>query len=234
MRRVVSELSSDVLALDTRFLRTVGPLFFRPGFLTLEYLTGRREPYVPPIRVYIFASVIFFGVAALSGDPVVKVRIDRVDPAAEQQATAMVNAAMTYAHFFLVPVFAALVMLFFRRPRKYYVEHLVFAFHYGAFFFLLFTVFGLTARALLGAASSGPQPPLVNALGGLWGVVLFTYLVVALKRVYGRTWPGTALRAAAVAGLYLIAFAIVSIALIAVAYLIYQGSGQIPVLPRMN
>jgi len=36
------------------------PLFFRPGFLTKEYFAGRRVHYVPPLRLYLFVSIVFF------------------------------------------------------------------------------------------------------------------------------------------------------------------------------
>lgn len=32
----------------------------RPGFLTLEYLRGKRVSYIPPLRLFIFSSIIFF------------------------------------------------------------------------------------------------------------------------------------------------------------------------------
>lgn len=35
-------------------------LLFRPGFLTQEYFEGRRASFVPPLRLYLIASVTFF------------------------------------------------------------------------------------------------------------------------------------------------------------------------------
>jgi hypothetical protein len=35
-------------------------LFTRPGFLTREYVQGRRVSYLPPVRLYLVASVLFF------------------------------------------------------------------------------------------------------------------------------------------------------------------------------
>ncbi|MCO4799896.1 MAG: DUF3667 domain-containing protein, partial [Colwelliaceae bacterium] len=40
--------------------RTLFPLIFKPGFLTNEYIAGRRVHYVPPLRLYLFISIIFF------------------------------------------------------------------------------------------------------------------------------------------------------------------------------
>ncbi len=43
---------------------------FRPGYLTHQYLTGRRARYVPPLRLYLTASVLFFIVAAITGNAI--------------------------------------------------------------------------------------------------------------------------------------------------------------------
>lgn len=41
-------------------LRTIRALLFNPGSLTREFVSGRRASYVSPIRLYIFASFLFF------------------------------------------------------------------------------------------------------------------------------------------------------------------------------
>ena len=52
---------------DSRVWRTLLVLLFRPGVLTLEYFQGRRERYLPPVRLYLIASVLFFSFVALQG-----------------------------------------------------------------------------------------------------------------------------------------------------------------------
>src|SRR4029453_9696672 len=39
---------------------TLRLLFTRPGQLTAEMLAGRRARYIPPVRLYLVASVVFF------------------------------------------------------------------------------------------------------------------------------------------------------------------------------
>jgi hypothetical protein len=51
------------LELDSRLWRTVIPLLVRPGQLTRDYLEGRRARYMPPFRMYLVLSVVFFVVA---------------------------------------------------------------------------------------------------------------------------------------------------------------------------
>jgi hypothetical protein len=45
---------------DSRFWRTFVPLLVRPGFLTQQYIKGRRASYLPPFRLYLVLSVVFF------------------------------------------------------------------------------------------------------------------------------------------------------------------------------
>ena len=58
--------AGDLIAsLDSRLWRTLGLLLFRPGRLTVDYLEGKRARYVPPFRLFISASIVFFFVASL-------------------------------------------------------------------------------------------------------------------------------------------------------------------------
>lgn len=56
----------DYIALDSKIFRSIGKLIFRPGSLTREFNLGRRKKYVPPLRMYIFISFVYFFVLALS------------------------------------------------------------------------------------------------------------------------------------------------------------------------
>ncbi|NGP52567.1 DUF4286 family protein [Thioalkalivibrio sp. XN8] len=61
--------AGDLIAsLDSRLWRTLGLLLFRPGRLTVDYLEGKRARYVPPFRLFIAASIVFFFVASLLAD----------------------------------------------------------------------------------------------------------------------------------------------------------------------
>jgi hypothetical protein len=53
---------------DSRLWRTLGYLLTRPGFLTREFFAGRRVSYLPPFRLYLVISVVFFLVAGPGKD----------------------------------------------------------------------------------------------------------------------------------------------------------------------
>ncbi|NBO58998.1 MAG: DUF3667 domain-containing protein, partial [Chitinophagia bacterium] len=60
----VQELFHDVLHavihFDGKFFSTVKLLLTKPGYLTTEYVTGKRSRYLPPVQMYLFTSAIFF------------------------------------------------------------------------------------------------------------------------------------------------------------------------------
>jgi hypothetical protein len=62
---LVREMLEDFADFDSRFMRTLKPLLFRPGKLTRDYLEGRRFRYVPPLRLYIFSSLLLFFLLAV-------------------------------------------------------------------------------------------------------------------------------------------------------------------------
>lgn len=55
----------ELLAWDAKILTSFRRLLLSPGFLTTEYLAGRRARYLRPLRLYLTASVVFFLVASL-------------------------------------------------------------------------------------------------------------------------------------------------------------------------
>jgi hypothetical protein len=57
---IIGDFLDTVFNIDSRTLRTLFPLFFRPGFLSIEYFEGRRVRYVTPLRLYFFFSVLAF------------------------------------------------------------------------------------------------------------------------------------------------------------------------------
>lgn len=66
---LIGEFLQDFANWDSRLLRTMVPLMFRPGFLSREYVGGRRAKYVPPVRLYLFISLFFFLAISLFAKP---------------------------------------------------------------------------------------------------------------------------------------------------------------------
>ncbi len=57
---LMSHYLQDITHFDGKFFSTLSYLIFRPGFLSWEYIRGRRISYLSPVRMYVFTSAIFF------------------------------------------------------------------------------------------------------------------------------------------------------------------------------
>src|SRR5690349_22469253 len=57
---LVTHFFNDITHFDGKFFTTLKDLLFKPGFLSKEYMIGRRASYLNPIRMYVFTSAIFF------------------------------------------------------------------------------------------------------------------------------------------------------------------------------
>lgn len=57
---LIAHFFQDITHFDGKFFSTVKYLVIRPGFLSREYMVGRRASYVNPIRMYIFTSAFSF------------------------------------------------------------------------------------------------------------------------------------------------------------------------------
>ncbi len=56
----IHEFVGHYVALEGKLWRTMVLLVKRPGELTRQYLSGRRVPYLEPLRLYLTLSLIFF------------------------------------------------------------------------------------------------------------------------------------------------------------------------------
>lgn len=57
---LVQHFFNDITHFDGKFFESVRFLIKKPGFLSREYMAGRRASYLNPIRLYVFTSAIFF------------------------------------------------------------------------------------------------------------------------------------------------------------------------------
>ncbi|HEY0972632.1 MAG TPA: DUF3667 domain-containing protein, partial [Gemmatimonadales bacterium] len=230
LRELVGEGLEELFDWDSRVSVTLRRLLLSPGFLTAEYLAGRRARYLRPLRLYLTASVVLFVVLSLTdGDgkgmmrvgaantggaaasPVLVMRDSDAPPRAgtveapvgpaierfmeeqlgtrtPEELSRIAREGMTEnlpkAFFLLLPVFALLLRLLHARRSYTYAEHLIFALHVHAFAFIVFAVGAVVTR--------GP----LAVLDPLFLLVPVAYLLVAMRRVYGRSWARTAGRLA--------------------------------------
>ena len=280
VKQFVHDAVGDYLTFDSRFFRSFVPLLFKPGYLTNEYITGRRVSYIFPFRLYLFISFLFFFTLAVKsqmdaikvvnpyantekqldklGDILRSVRPDisadeRKDLVAKIDSSFLLRGKpkdhyinidgdksthstlekildnkikklasegktgakmflksmidqIPKVMFFLLPVFALLLKLFYIRHRILYINHFVFALHIHAVFFLylLIPVFFPNNWVFLVVL-----------------VLLMAYQLMAFRRVYKQSYIKTIVKLNLIWLLYffLIVFAILLSGLLALASL---------------
>jgi len=68
MKEVAGDVAHSLLHLDSRVWNTLRLLVRRPGELTREFIAGRHQKFLPPFRLYLAVSILFFAVSALLPD----------------------------------------------------------------------------------------------------------------------------------------------------------------------
>ena len=72
---LLHDLFKDIASFDSRILRTVIALFAEPGELSLAFHAGRTQRYVPPVRLYLFVSLIFFLFLSVTGTAILQLEL---------------------------------------------------------------------------------------------------------------------------------------------------------------
>ena len=90
LRRLGSEFFAEHLGVESKVPQTFRALVTRPGFLTQEYLAGRRARWVLPLKLYLTSSVLYFLLMSLPflGDLRTDVTFSETDSAAVDSASA--------------------------------------------------------------------------------------------------------------------------------------------------
>lgn len=70
VRQFTHELMDQYIAVEGKLGRTLRVLVTRPGQLTVDYVEGRRQRYVRPLKLYVSISVVFFGLLGILPDSI--------------------------------------------------------------------------------------------------------------------------------------------------------------------
>jgi hypothetical protein len=70
VRQFTHEMMDQYVAVEGKLGRTLRVLVTRPGQLTMDYIEGRRQRYVRPLKLYVSISVVFFGLLGILPDSI--------------------------------------------------------------------------------------------------------------------------------------------------------------------
>lgn len=89
---LIHEAMEGLTHADSRLWRTLVPLWIKPGRLTNEFVAGRRVAYVPPFRLYLILSIIFFLLASFHTSHTNIVQFDAADAQQKGKVTDCTDA----------------------------------------------------------------------------------------------------------------------------------------------
>ena len=291
-RHLISHLFSDLTHYDSKVFTTLKDLLFKPGFLTKEYLAGRRTSYLHPIRMYVFVSFLYFlitlsfndlerraeeaiaktasqntrkeiadslkimlayrGNNITSGkikDSVIRNILGKIDTGKVYKTDLTVLFNIKYQDlvafdsaqrllpeqkkekglkpwlyhrwlntinlygkrgmilevsnrtqhfvpkmmFFLLPIFALLLKLFYNKKKYFYADHVIFSLHYHTAVFLIFLVFAIISLLF---------PVLTKDAESIEFLLALIYLGMALRKTYGQSASITLIKVIGLTFLY--------------------------------
>ena len=196
LKAFVTHFVEEFFTFDSRFYRSLKSLLFKPGLLTLEYISGRFVRYVSPVKMYLFTSLITLfilikldpdvytdlmeprnddDVFQLSIRPVMESK-DMSENQFREKFNQSVNDMTAISIFFVMIGFSIVLKLLYINKHIYYVEHLVFTLHFFTMVLIFFTIGEIL----------GKLDPDINSY--FLFLIPCIYLFFAVKKVYHSRW----------------------------------------------
>lgn len=191
-RLLLVDFFNDYLSFDSKMFRTLIPLVLKPGFMTREFLDGKRMKYVPPIRLFIFLSFLYFGLIYLLGEEWIgKFTVNGSEPGSHnsERFLEIFRNNINLMIFAFTPIQALIFMPFFRsETKKYYVNFFVYTLHLYSFLFLLGVTFQLSGW-FLGFMSNQEVGDYLQLTFQIIGLIYFLlYTIISLKKVFNKKY----------------------------------------------
>lgn len=217
MAKFVTQTLGHAVHFDTKLGRSLWFLFVKPGFLTAEWVAGRRVRYMKPLQLFVLAGILFYfflpSVPAhfshchdlVRGFETHNIVLNTFRYDAGQALTEMSGSGRIGMDdlikdidkaagqrsktwlFLIIPFWGIFVYPFFQNRNSWLVPHLIFAMH-GLTFYILTDLSIHFIMQILGL------PPIGKNMMLLLLLVFFPYLVLAARRVYGTSWAMTVVK----------------------------------------
>ncbi len=182
----------EAASLDSKFLKTFINLFFNPGSLTKEYLNGHKQKFISPVKIYLIASAIFFfsiwgimfeanDIEAQMANPqnVRVIEMTMLDKETfVEKYTNITRQSQGYIQFLSVTALALVIFGLYFRKQNFYIEHLVFAFHYKSFTYLSTTIYVLAVKIITLIA----EIPITQWMLFLFMPIYFIYFIYCFEK----------------------------------------------------
>ena len=220
LKHFAEEALETFAHVDGRVFSTFRSLITRPGLLAGNFLAGRRKSQMGPLQLFVVCNVIYFLIQPFTvfATFTSTLGIQTSERPWHRMASAMVASkvaarqvpAAEYARHFdeaahlqgkslvilMVPLFTLGSWVLYRGKRRFYAEHLVFAFYFFAFVMLWMGggTLVLSQPVLYGVHHGWPDGLIETTVSALLMLPLGFYLFAASRRMYGESAWRTAFK----------------------------------------
>ncbi len=156
---LVKDFFDNIFSLDSRLFQTLKFLIIRPGFLTNEYWSGKRITYLPPFRLYLLTSILFFFIP----NPDYQLRAEEFYPLLQK------------GMFVLMPCVALILLIIYRRNNLLYFHHFITTLHFHSFMFFMLAINDILLY---------PFDREIPILNNIFALIILIYLFFMLKNIY--------------------------------------------------
>jgi len=185
--------------IDNRWLKTLKHLFINPGKVTIEYIEGKRAQYLPPLRVYLSISILYFLVITLVDSN----QIFFINFSDSEENVGDLATIIQSLLFFLVPVFAILTSILYRKRKAFYVEYLILSLHIHTVWFVLLMIELFTVW-LDGNNEQQWAKITATILSAPAQLGTLIYVVLYFKKMFNESWIKTIAKSLGLMVLYIL------------------------------
>jgi len=190
-KKLVKDFLDHHLDLDSRLFITLKFLITKPGFLTSEYWKGRRSSYIPPFRIYLLTSLLYFFIYSLFPNSIIEdnefnnlnAGIEKME---KDNSIDIVSAVEKFDFYiekyekeielFLFLPFTALALLLLNMKSRhlYFSHHFIASIHLSSAFFILQTIIELFNAVF----------PNYTLYTDSLNITLLIYCALSIKNIY--------------------------------------------------
>ncbi len=194
---LIAGFFGNILFLDGRFMISLRYLFFNPGRMTFEFLTGKRKKFVPPVTLFLFANLIYFFLNPITdyslslhdqityqfysstANSMVEEKINEKSISIEDYSLEYGKSSDQISKTIMIlniPMIALFVYALSFRKREFYFDSLVFTFHFFTFFLLCISIGDAIDDLLLSLL-----PESLSIIQWIW----FLSFILIVPAIYG-------------------------------------------------
>lgn len=209
---LLHDLPHDVWHVDDKLKRTLRALFVRPGFLAAEYTSGRRVPYIAPLRLYLAVFLVHLALMATSPDRTVtlphqaamidptgltlelaraRTQVQWSDPALQEHLAERRHWGAEFGTMLIFLGVGGILQLLFYKQHRRYLEHAVLALSITTWYLLIVSIGELALMIMRLRQYGASDLEVAQWLAPLLAV----YGWFAFRRFYGASRPYATLAA---------------------------------------